>query len=116
MKLPAIISVFLATLITACAPVQTSETSTDSAATQSSKHTAFQGTLMAIDLSAHTVTIQTDHGTMTMAFDENTKFDYRGGSKTLSDFNVGEKVSGMFMMDDSGKMMAILIKPYNSKE
>jgi hypothetical protein len=116
MKLSAIIPVFLAALITACAPLQNSETSANSSAIQSSKHTAFQGTVMAIDSSTNTVTIQTDNGTMTMAVDENTKFDYRGGSKTLSDFNVGEKVSGMFMMDNSGKMMAILIKPYNSKE
>ena len=68
---------------------------------------------MAIDMSAGTVTVQTDHGTMTMTIDANTKF--RGGTKGLSDLKVGDQISGMFMMDDSGKMMAVSIRPYSSK-
>jgi cell envelope opacity-associated protein A len=50
---------------------------------------------------------------MTMTINADTKF--RGGSKTLGDFKVGDQISGMFMMDDSGKMMVLSVRPYNSK-
>ncbi len=116
MKFTAIIaSALVALLITGCASTQTADTGTPSTVNESSKHMPYYGTIMAIDKSAGTVTIQTDHGTMMMGIYEGTKFDYRGGSKTLSDFNVGDKVSGMMMMGDSGKMMVVSIKPYNSK-
>ncbi len=109
-----IVSALLAVLVTDCASTQTTDTGTSSTVNESSKHIPYSDTIMAIDMSAGTVTIQTDHGTMMMAIYEGTKFDYRGGSKTLSDFRVGDRVSGM-MMDDSGKMLVVSIKPYNSK-
>ena len=113
MKPALIISVLMAILVTGCASTQTADTCTPSTTNESSKHTPYQGTIMAIDMSASTITIQTDHGTMTMIVNESTKF--RGGSKTLGDFKAGDQVSGMFMMDDSGKMMAVSIRPYSSK-
>jgi outer membrane lipoprotein SlyB len=113
MKPALIISVLMAILVTGCASTQTADTSTPAADNESSKHTPYQGTIMAIDISANTVTVQTASGTMTMTINADTKF--RGGSKTLSDYKVGDQVSGMFMEDDSGKMMAVSIRPYNSK-
>lgn len=114
MKPTLIISVLMAILVTGCASTQTADTSTPSTTTnESSKHTPYQGTIMAIDMSASTVTVQTASGTMTMTINADTKF--RGGSKTLGDYKVGDHVSGMFMMDDSGKMMAVLVRPYSSK-
>ena len=113
MKPALIISVLMAILVTGCASTQTADTSTPSTTNESSKHTPYQGTIMAIDMSASTVTVQTASGTMTMTINADTKF--RGGSKTLGDFKVGDQVSGMIMMDDSGKMMAVSIRPYSSK-
>jgi Cu/Ag efflux protein CusF len=113
MKLTVIFSVLMALLVTGCASTQSADTSAPSSANESSKHTPYQGTIMAIDMSASTVTLQTDHGTMTMTINADTKF--RGGTKGLSDLKVGDQISGMFMMDDSGKMMAVSIKPYSSK-
>jgi hypothetical protein len=105
----------MAILLTACASTQQTD-ATSSTAVQSSKHMPYHGTIMAIDTSAKTVTIQTGSGTMTMAVNENTKFKYPGGSLSLGDFKVGEEVSGAFMMDDSGNMIALVMKPYSSKQ
>ncbi len=113
MKLTVIFSILMAFLVTGCASTQSADNSTASTVNESSKHTPYHGTIMAIDMSASTVTIQTDHGTMTMTINSDTKF--RDGTKGLSDLKVGDEISGMFMMDDSGKMMAILVKPYSSK-
>jgi ABC-type enterochelin transport system substrate-binding protein len=116
MKFTYVISALMAILLTACASTQQTADTTSSTAVQSSKHMPYHGTIMAIDMSANTVTIQTDSGTMTMAVNENTKFKYPGGSLSLSDFKVGEEVTGAFMMDDSGKMIALAMKPYSSKQ
>jgi hypothetical protein len=118
MKLTLLFSVLMAMLVsgcasTQCASTQCTNTTAPTSVNESSKHTPYQGTIMAIDMSANTITIQTDQGTMTMTVNESTKF--RGGSSSLSDFKVGDKISGMFMMDDSGKMMAVSIRPYSSK-
>jgi hypothetical protein len=113
MKITAIISAFVALLIFASAPLRAADAPADSSA-ESSKHMHYHGTVMAIDMSANTVTLQTDHGTMTMTIDADTKF--RGGSKSLGDFKVGDTISGSYMMDDSGKMMAVSMKAYRSKE
>ena len=113
MKLTLLLSLLMAMLVTGCASTQSADNSAPSSVNESSKPTSYHGTLMAIDMSASTVTIQTDHGTMTMTINSDTKF--HGGTKGLSDLKVGDQISGMFMMDDSGKMMAISIKPYSSK-
>jgi hypothetical protein len=100
-----IIPVLIALLVTGCASTQTTATSTPSTTNESSKHTPYQGTIMAIDMSAGTVTVQTSGGAMTMTINADTKF--RGGSKTLGDLKVGDHVSG--------RMMAVSIRPYSSK-
>ena len=113
MKLTLILSVLMAMLVTGCASTQSTDTAAPTSVNESSKPTPFHGILMAIDMSASMVTVQTASGTMTMTINADTKF--RGGTKGLSDLKVGDQISGMFMMDDSGKMMAVSIKPYSSK-
>lgn len=73
MKIITILSAFVAAFIMACTPLQAADTGTDSAMKQSSKH-SFQGTIMAMDMSANTVTVQTSHGAMTMTINADTKF------------------------------------------
>jgi hypothetical protein len=113
MKIITLITAFMALAVLTGAPMSALASITDSSVNESSKHMSYRGTIMSIDMSANTVTIQTDHGTMTMTFSGDTKF--RGGTKTLSDLKVGDTISGTYMMDDSGKMMAMSVKPYRSK-
>jgi Cu/Ag efflux protein CusF len=113
MKVITVITALMALVIFAVTPVLASDASTGTSTNESSKHMKFHGSIMAIDMSANTVTIQTDEGTMTMSFNGDTKF--HGGTKSLSDLKVGDSISGTYMMDDSGKMMALSVKPYRSK-
>jgi hypothetical protein len=113
MKNLTLISALVAISILAVAPISAAASSTDSSVNESSKHMNYRGTIMSMDMSASTVTIQTDHGTMTMTFSGDTKF--RGGTKTLGDLKVGDTISGIYMMGDSGQMMAMSVKPYRSK-
>jgi hypothetical protein len=113
MKIITLIAAFGALAVLTGAPISVAASTTDSSVSESSKHMNYRGTIMSIDMSTNTVTIQTDHGTMTMTFSGDTKF--RGGTKTLGDLKVGDAISGTYMMDDSGKMMAMSVKPYRSK-
>jgi hypothetical protein len=113
MKIISIVSALVAVLFLAGSPILQADSSTDAQASQSSKHMHYHGTIMAIDMSANTVTIQTSGGNMTMTINADTKF--RGGSKTLGDFKVGDTISGTMMTDGAGTMMVVSIKPYNSK-
>jgi hypothetical protein len=116
MKFTYIVSALMAILLTACASTQQTADTTDSATSVSSKHT-FHGKVMAIDMSVSTVTVQVAEGSvMTMIVNSDTQFKYPGGSKSLNDFKVGDEVSGSVMMDNSGRMVALLMKPYNSKQ
>jgi Cu/Ag efflux protein CusF len=112
MKFITVITALMAFAILAVAPIRAADSTTDTPS-ESSKHMNYHGTIMAIDMSANTVTIKTDEGTMTMSFNAGTRF--RGGTKSLSDLKVGDAISGTYMMGDSGKMMAISVKPYRSK-
>jgi Cu/Ag efflux protein CusF len=113
MKIITIISALIALVALAIAPLQASDTSSGASTNESSKQMKFHGSITAIDMSANTVTIQTDKGTMTMSINQGTKF--HGGTKGLSDLKIGDSISGTYMMDDSGKMMALSVKPYRSK-
>ncbi len=108
------ISIFIAALLAILTFADITVRADDSApASESSKHMNYRGTIMAIDMSGGTVTIQTEHGNMTMTINADTKF--RGGTSTLGDLKVGDTVSGTYMMGDSGKMMVISVRPYRSK-
>jgi hypothetical protein len=113
MKFITVITALMALAILAVAPIRAADSTTDTSTSESSKHMNYHGTIMAIDMSANTVTVQTGEGTMTMSFNGDTKF--RGGTKSLSDLKVGDTISGTYMMDGSGKMKAISVKPYRSK-
>ncbi len=110
MKLSILLSAIIA-LLTLSIPTILAD-SADSAASQSSKHIHFHGTVMAIDTSANMITVHTADGDMTMAISSDTKFK---GSKGMSDLKVGDQVSGMFMTDDSAKVIVVAVKIYSSK-
>jgi subtilisin family serine protease len=101
------------TLFTVGVPVhaQAAAPATTAPAT-SSKKIPYKGTISAIDTTANTVTIKTSKGDMVMAVNESTK--YKGG-KSLADFAVGDAVTGSYMKDDSGKMMAASIHKAKTK-
>ncbi len=110
MKLSVLLSAVIA-LLTLFIPTVQAGTA-DSAASESSKHIYFHGTVMAVDTSANMITVHTADGDMTMAITSDTKFK---GSKSMSDLKVGDQVSGMFMTDDNAKVMVVSVKIYNSK-
>ena len=110
MKLSILLSAIFVLLTISIPTVQAD--STDSAASESSKHIYFHGTVMAIDTSANMITVHTADGDMTMAITSDTKFK---GSKGMSDLKVGDQVSGMFMTDDNAKVMVVSVKIYSSK-
>jgi Cu/Ag efflux protein CusF len=110
MKLSVLLSAIIALLTISVSTIQAD--TADSAASESSKHIYFHGTVMAIDTSANMITVHTADGDMTMAITSDTKFK---GSKSMSDLKVGDQVSGMFMTDDSAKVMVVSVRIYSSK-
>ncbi len=110
MKLSILLSAIIALLTISVPTIQAA--TTDSAASESSKHISFHGTVMAVDTSANMITVHTPDGDMTMAITSDTKFR---GSKSMSDLKVGDQVSGMFMTDENAKVMVISVKIYSSK-
>jgi hypothetical protein len=115
MKLNLLTSAFAAVLVLACAPVQADDmaapvttsastsTTTTTSTTVSMKKVPYKGTITAVDTTANTVTIQGLNGTMTLAITPMTK--YKGGA-ALTDFAVGDKVTGSYTKDASGAMTA----------
>ncbi len=110
MKLSVLLSALIALLTISVSTIQAD--TTGSAASESSKHIYFHGTVMAIDTSANMITVHTADGDITMAITSDTKLK---GSKSMSDLKVGDEVSGMFMTDDNAKVMVVSVKIYNSK-
>ena len=85
---------------TSASTTTTSTTTTDAAAM---KKVPYKGTISAVDTTANSVTIKGAKGDMTLMVDSSTKF--KGGA-ALSDFKVGDAVTGSYMKDASGKMTA----------
>ena len=73
------------------------------AASKSTKKIPYKGTISAIDTPATTVTIKSTKGDMVMAVTPATKFK---GGKALSDFAVGDAVTGSYTKDDTGSLTA----------
>jgi hypothetical protein len=67
------------------------------------KKTPYSGKLTAIDTTANTITVQTAKESLTLTITDKTK--YKGG-KALSDFAVGDAVTGSYMKDPAGTMTA----------
>ena len=112
MKLTLLTSALVAVLTLTCvsaqaqAPAATSSSTTTSSTTTTApmgKKIPYKGTITAVDASANTVTVKGAKDTMTLMIDSSTK--YKGG-KALSDFAVGDMVTGSYTKDDAGKMTA----------
>ena len=110
MKLTLLCSALAAILALSCAPVQADDMSTNStssttttSSTTSMAKTPYRGTITAVDTGANSVTIKGAKGDMTLMVNSDTKF--KGGS-ALSDFKVGDMVTGSYMKDASGNMTA----------
>jgi hypothetical protein len=107
------ITLAVTALVLACAPACVQAQTTNTMSTTSSSTTTaapsmkkieYKGTVTAVDASANTITVQNSKATtMTLTITPDTKF--RGGA-SLSDFAVGDKVSGSYMKDSMGMMTA----------
>jgi hypothetical protein len=91
-----------------CGTAVTAQTPTDTTATApvpSSKvtKTPYKGSITAIDTAGGTVTIQGAKSTMTLKITSATK--YKGGA-ALSDFAVGDAVTGSYSKGDDGTLTA----------
>jgi hypothetical protein len=83
--------------------------STNSMTTTSTKKmmkTPYKGTITAVDAAGMKVTLKGAKGDMTLLVNSATKFK---GGKALSDFAVGDTVTGSYMKDDAGTMTACSI-------
>ena len=84
-----------------------SSTSTSTAAPEKkekAKKTPYMGSITAID--AKSVTVASSDKTLTLAITPDTKFKKDKEEATLSDFAVGDKVTGSYSKDDSGALTA----------
>ena len=78
----------------------TSSTTTTTTSSTKMMKTPYKGTITAVDASGMKVTVKSSKGEeMMMMVNDKTK--YKGG-KALSDFAVGDMVTGSYMKDDSG--------------
>ena len=96
----------------ASSSTMSSTTTTTSKDMASEKKIPYRGTITAVDTSANTVTVKGAKGDMTLMFNTDTK--YKGGS-ALSDFKVGDMVTGSYMKDADGKMTAHSVHKKMSK-
>ncbi len=71
----------------------------------SAKKTPYSGTLSAVDASSITITDKTA-AAKTLAIAPTTKFLKDGKTATIADFAVGDKVTGSFTTDATGKLTA----------
>jgi hypothetical protein len=79
--------------------------STDSAATSTkADKVPYMGTLKSN--SATSIVVTTDKGDLTLAIDPTTKVSANHKKAALTDFTVGEKVSGSYVKNDDGTMTA----------
>jgi hypothetical protein len=79
----------------------TNSVSGGSAATASVAPTKFRGTITAIDTTANTISVTSKKaGNLTLSIDPSSK-----ASKALSKLTVGDKVSGSYTTDPTGKMI-----------
>jgi hypothetical protein len=108
---PALVAVLGLALAGTSTYAQTSTNAVSTASTSSStttstvtaKKTPYKGTLTAINTTANTITVQGAKATITLSITPTTK--YKGGA-ALSDFAVGDAVTGSYTKDDSGVMTA----------
>jgi hypothetical protein len=84
------------------APATTVSTAPMTASTKAKK-TPYKGTLSAIDASGASITVQGATGPMMLKIMPNTK--YRGAA-ALTDFAVGDMVTGSYVKSDDGTMCA----------
>jgi hypothetical protein len=120
MKLTLLSSALAAVLVLACTPVQAQTpapvaTSTPGMAASttpamSMKPVPYKGTITAMTATA--VTVQGAKAVMTLAITPDTK--YRGG-KAVTDFAVGDKVTGSYTKDASGAMTAYSLHKKKAK-
>lgn len=86
------------------APAATSTSTTTTTSTKMAvKKIPYKGTLTAVDAAANSITVKGAKGDMTLAVTADTKFK---GGKALSDFAVGDKVTGSYSKDDAGALTA----------
>ena len=83
--------------------MSSSSSSSTMTTSMSMKKTPYKGTITAIDMTGNSVTVHGAKGDMMLMVTPTTKFK---GASALSDFAVGDKVTGSFMKDASGSMMA----------
>jgi hypothetical protein len=93
----------------------TNSTSGDSAATASAGPTKFRGKITAIDTTANTISITSKKsGSLTLTIDPSSK-----AAQALSGLTVGDKVSGSYKTDPTGKMIVTKLgkgKPHKKKD
>jgi hypothetical protein len=82
-----------------------SMTTTTTTSTKMMK-TPYKGTITSVDATGMKVMVKGAKGDMTLMVNDKTKFK---GGKSLSDFAVGDKITGSYMKDDSGAMTACSI-------
>jgi hypothetical protein len=86
----------------------TTDTTTAPAKTKSkAKSTPYEGTLTAIDPGGDSITVTTAKKTLVMAVTAKTK--YKKDAPALTDFAVGDKVTGSYTADESGSLTAYSI-------
>jgi hypothetical protein len=88
------------------APAATTAPAATPAPSSKEKHdyVKYEGTIMAMD--ATSVTIQTSSGTMTLMVNESTKIQVNHKKAAMTDFKVGDKVTGSYEKMADGTMMA----------
>jgi hypothetical protein len=105
---PALVAVLGLALAGTTLHAQTAASTTSSSTTTSTSSTKmtkkqYGGTITAVDTAANTVTVKSKKHTLTLTVDASTKFK---NAAALSDFAVGDKVSGSYMKDAAGTMSA----------
>ena len=125
MKITLPITALAAILALAGLPVHAQTTATAPAAAPapatakapSAKKIQYTGTLSAIDTAGSTITLTDKTATpKTLTIAPTTKFHKDGKAATLADFVVGDKVTGSFTTDATGKMTAASLNKGSKKK
>jgi hypothetical protein len=115
MKLTSFVTLVLALIALACAPLsalaQDASTNAPSAAMPAKKHgPRFIGSITAMDATANTITIQNKKGeSMTFAIAPTTKFMKDKTKAAMTDFAVGDMVTGAYTKNADGSMTATMV-------
>jgi hypothetical protein len=90
---------------------QTATSMTTSTTTTSTKvkKTEYHGMVKSVDTAANTITVTNKKGDMTLSVTPTTKIMQNKKPATLADITMGEKVSGSYIKDATGAMMAASI-------